>query len=292
MECGAVSGACSGRGRGPHLSHNLWALGVMSPLSLLFHAWQRLAANSASSWQGHEATETGLAYAPVSQAHGHNHIVQCWQGGGGSRPPFLACGAALGPVPGPVPAVVCASSLTVCPLLLAPQGHRWSWMPGMPPGTAVPHPPTHRSTRCALFVLVRRADPKAGQSWPLLRAPHHCPLLWRGEERRPVTVRRSRWDVCFFGDTVLWASPCPRWEHREHFAPPLPGHFASWGRCACAGFVFVPCARRRLLCCRATLACCCWAHLAALYCCIWHRWCQTAAGRVNTGLPFTCVCEA
>ena len=26
---------------------------------------------------GHEATETGLAYAPVSQAHGHNHIVQC-----------------------------------------------------------------------------------------------------------------------------------------------------------------------------------------------------------------------
>ena len=29
------------------------------------------------SKQGHEATETGLAYAPVSQAHGHNHIVQC-----------------------------------------------------------------------------------------------------------------------------------------------------------------------------------------------------------------------
>ena len=28
--------------------------------------------------QGHEATETGLAYAPVSQAHGHNHIVQCF----------------------------------------------------------------------------------------------------------------------------------------------------------------------------------------------------------------------
>ena len=44
--------------------------------------------------QGHEATDTGLAYAPVSQAHGHNHIVQCCsslhcsadqyiQGGGG-----------------------------------------------------------------------------------------------------------------------------------------------------------------------------------------------------------------
>ena len=25
--------------------------------------------------RGHEATETGLAYAPVSQAHGHNPIV-------------------------------------------------------------------------------------------------------------------------------------------------------------------------------------------------------------------------
>ena len=31
----------------------------------------------AGGW-GHEATETGLAYAPVSQAHGHNHIVQCF----------------------------------------------------------------------------------------------------------------------------------------------------------------------------------------------------------------------
>ena len=27
---------------------------------------------------GHEATDTGLAYAPVSQAHGHNHIAQCF----------------------------------------------------------------------------------------------------------------------------------------------------------------------------------------------------------------------
>ena len=27
---------------------------------------------------GHEATETGLAYAPVSQVHGHNHIVRCF----------------------------------------------------------------------------------------------------------------------------------------------------------------------------------------------------------------------
>ena len=38
---------------------------------------------------GHEATETGLAYAPVSQAHGHNHIVQsfacCGAGGEGGH---------------------------------------------------------------------------------------------------------------------------------------------------------------------------------------------------------------
>ena len=27
--------------------------------------------------EGHEATDTGLAYAPVSQAHGHHHTVQC-----------------------------------------------------------------------------------------------------------------------------------------------------------------------------------------------------------------------
>ena len=26
---------------------------------------------------GHEATDTGFAYAPVSQAHGHHHTVQC-----------------------------------------------------------------------------------------------------------------------------------------------------------------------------------------------------------------------
>ena len=29
-------------------------------------------------YMGHGATDTGLAYAPVSQAHGHHHIVQCF----------------------------------------------------------------------------------------------------------------------------------------------------------------------------------------------------------------------
>ena len=89
--CGAASSACSGRGRGPHLSQNLWGVGVMSPRSLLSRAWQRPAAYSASSWQG----------------------------GGGSHPPFLACVPAPGPVPRPGPAVVCVSSPTVCP---PPQG--------------------------------------------------------------------------------------------------------------------------------------------------------------------------
>ena len=32
---------------------------------------------SGTTSAGHEATETGLAYAPVSQAHGHNHISEC-----------------------------------------------------------------------------------------------------------------------------------------------------------------------------------------------------------------------
>ena len=47
-------------------------------------ARKRLPANAHDSYSliyvlgGHEATETGLAYAPVSQAHGHNHIVQCF----------------------------------------------------------------------------------------------------------------------------------------------------------------------------------------------------------------------
>ena len=27
---------------------------------------------------GHEATNTGFAYAPVSQAHGHHHSLQCF----------------------------------------------------------------------------------------------------------------------------------------------------------------------------------------------------------------------
>ena len=47
-----VSGACSGRGRGPRVSPNLWGWGLMSPPSLLFHAVQRSATVCASSWLG------------------------------------------------------------------------------------------------------------------------------------------------------------------------------------------------------------------------------------------------
>ena len=50
----------------------VWGIsGVWSPRA----PWPRGGVRPAS-W-GHEATETGFAYAPVSQAHGNNHIVQC-----------------------------------------------------------------------------------------------------------------------------------------------------------------------------------------------------------------------
>ena len=46
--------------------------------------WQR---GGGGVTKGHEATDNGLAYAPVSQAHGHNHIVQCFSftKGGGAK---------------------------------------------------------------------------------------------------------------------------------------------------------------------------------------------------------------
>ena len=41
--------------------------------------WGRQMAHRRVRRRGHEATDTGLAYAPVSQAHGHHHTA----GGGG-----------------------------------------------------------------------------------------------------------------------------------------------------------------------------------------------------------------
>ena len=62
---------------------------------------------------GHEATDTGLAYAPVSQAHGHNHIVQC----------FPRCTAAqISSVPLQV-AADCALALAICTLRSARTHH-------------------------------------------------------------------------------------------------------------------------------------------------------------------------
>ena len=99
-----------------------------------------------------------------------------------------------------------------CPPLSAP--HCRSRMLGMSPDAAVPHPPTHSCTGCALSMLVCHADPQAWQPRPLLRAsPHHASLR-RGEKRRSATARRSRRKVRLLSDTVLWASPRPRWEHR------------------------------------------------------------------------------
>ena len=49
--------------------------------------------------EGHEATDTGLAYAPVSQPHGHHHIVQCFScciaAQTSSEPLEVAAGCAL-----------------------------------------------------------------------------------------------------------------------------------------------------------------------------------------------------
>ena len=50
--------------------HVRQSLGLQGPVDLDHHL--------ISLYKGHEATETGLAYAPASQAHGHNHIVQCF----------------------------------------------------------------------------------------------------------------------------------------------------------------------------------------------------------------------
>ena len=45
-------------------------------------------------WWGHEATDTGLAYAPVSQAHGHHHtqfnVLPCCTAAQTSSVPIVA----------------------------------------------------------------------------------------------------------------------------------------------------------------------------------------------------------
>ena len=62
---------------------------------------------------GHEATDTGLAYAPVSQVHGPNHIVQC----------FSRC-TATQTISVPHQVVVdCALALVICTLRSACTHH-------------------------------------------------------------------------------------------------------------------------------------------------------------------------
>ena len=65
------------------------------------------------SAKGHEATDTGLAYAPVSQAHGHHHIVQC----------FPCCTAAQTSSEPLQVAVDCALALAICTLWSARTHH-------------------------------------------------------------------------------------------------------------------------------------------------------------------------
>ena len=56
-----------------------WAQKSNRPMSPCRRAFTGTGAklDFASGPPGHQATETGFSYAPVSQAHGHNHIVQC-----------------------------------------------------------------------------------------------------------------------------------------------------------------------------------------------------------------------
>ena len=49
-----------------------------TPTTPTINCWPEAPLGGGAMVGGHEATETGLAYAPVSQAHGHNHIVQCF----------------------------------------------------------------------------------------------------------------------------------------------------------------------------------------------------------------------
>ena len=52
-------------------------------------------------------------------------------------------------------------------------------MPNVPPGAAVPNPPSHRGACGALSVSVCRANPKAWQPGVLLRSPGLGAALWR-----------------------------------------------------------------------------------------------------------------
>ena len=69
-----VSGAARSEGGGGGLCTVGSPQGIGIPVP--FHAAELSGygwpSRSMTHWGGHEATETGLAYAPVSQAHGHN----------------------------------------------------------------------------------------------------------------------------------------------------------------------------------------------------------------------------
>ena len=62
---------------------------------------------------------------------------------------------------------------------------RGAGMPDVPPGEAVPNPPSHRSACGALHVFVCRAIPKAWQSGVLFWASSFGAALWRRECRCP-----------------------------------------------------------------------------------------------------------
>ena len=80
-----VAGACFNMGgsRGGISSTGTHAnlVGLSSPMRRMYSS-ALLGIGNGAKCSGHEATDTGLAYAPVSQAHGHHHtrfnVLPCY----------------------------------------------------------------------------------------------------------------------------------------------------------------------------------------------------------------------
>ena len=149
----------------------------------------------------------------------HHSRPLCGGGGGSGCPrPLLEawhpcidpCWRRLGPFASPPPPPPCAQPCRPCSTWRTGRStallRRGAGMPDVPPGAAVPNPPSHRSACGALSVFVCRANAKAWQSGMLLRASGLSAALWRREKRCPCIWYGA---VLWFHDLVLWASAGP-----------------------------------------------------------------------------------
>ena len=126
--------------------------------------------------------------------------------------------------------------------------------------------------RCRLRLFADGVPPAPGGWASALRVPRCRPrIVGRGCPACPLAqqCRTPRPTAAQDAHCLCW---CATQTQRRGSRGPCSGRLATAHFC---GGV------------KSTFACCCWAHLFALYCCIRRRWCQTAAGRVNIGLPFT-----